>query len=179
MGSWQDNFVNTFPDAIVVVDRRGVIRQWNSRAEEYFGWCAAEAIGASVDSRISVSRVSDSAARDWNFLREQIGAGRSLRTILQARGRGGETCSFELTAFSQPDDQVLIACFREWHSPLQDDGHPKELPANAIEFSGSGDRFPLIPTPIEQEKSTSEAFRSCLEVVCKEIDWPWAHGWIV
>lgn len=37
------------PDAVIVVDRAGVIRFWNGAAERVFGWSAAEAVGTSLD----------------------------------------------------------------------------------------------------------------------------------
>jgi PAS domain S-box-containing protein len=36
-------------DAIIVADREGTIRLWNRRAEEMFGYPAAEALGQSLD----------------------------------------------------------------------------------------------------------------------------------
>ena len=33
-------------DAVVVMDRDGVVRAWNRRSQTIFGWSAAEAMGA-------------------------------------------------------------------------------------------------------------------------------------
>jgi len=41
--------VNNAPDALLVSDRQGIIRFWNSGAEQMFGYPAAEAIGQSLD----------------------------------------------------------------------------------------------------------------------------------
>ena len=41
--------VDNAPDAILVSDREGVIRFWNSGAEQMFGHTAAEAVGQSLD----------------------------------------------------------------------------------------------------------------------------------
>lgn len=41
--------VNTSSDAIMFSDREGIIRLWNSGAEEMFGFTAGEAIGQSLD----------------------------------------------------------------------------------------------------------------------------------
>ncbi|HSQ01150.1 MAG TPA: RNA polymerase sigma factor [Candidatus Dormibacteraeota bacterium] len=41
--------VEDSPDAIVVADRRGVIRLWNAAAQQLFGYTAAEAVGRSLD----------------------------------------------------------------------------------------------------------------------------------
>jgi PAS domain S-box-containing protein len=37
------------PDAVIFADREGVIRLWNLRAEEIFGYTAGEAVGMSLD----------------------------------------------------------------------------------------------------------------------------------
>ena len=42
-------FVNDASDAILITDREGVIRYWNSGAEQMFGHSADEAVGRSLD----------------------------------------------------------------------------------------------------------------------------------
>jgi len=42
-------FINDAPDAILVADGEGIIRFWNSGAEQMFGHAAAEAVGQSLD----------------------------------------------------------------------------------------------------------------------------------
>lgn len=37
------------PDAVIFADREGIIRLWNARAEEIFGYAAGEASGRSLD----------------------------------------------------------------------------------------------------------------------------------
>jgi PAS domain S-box-containing protein len=37
------------PDATIFADREGIIRLWNARAEEMFGYAAGEAAGRSLD----------------------------------------------------------------------------------------------------------------------------------
>ena len=41
--------VNDAPDAILIADQEGIIRFWNSGAEQMFGYAAAEAVGRSLD----------------------------------------------------------------------------------------------------------------------------------
>jgi PAS domain S-box-containing protein len=41
--------VNDAPDAILISDREGIIRFWNSGAEQMFGHSATEAVGQSLD----------------------------------------------------------------------------------------------------------------------------------
>jgi PAS domain S-box-containing protein len=44
-----NQLINDAPDAILIADREGVIRFWNSGAELIFGHTAAEAVGQSLD----------------------------------------------------------------------------------------------------------------------------------
>ena len=41
--------VNNAPEAMLISDRKGIIRFWNSGAEQMFGHTAAEAVGQSLD----------------------------------------------------------------------------------------------------------------------------------
>ncbi len=41
--------VNNAPEAMLISDREGIIRFWNSGAEQMFGHTAAEAVGQSLD----------------------------------------------------------------------------------------------------------------------------------
>lgn len=42
-------FINDAPDAILIADGEGIIRFWNSGAEQMFGHASAEAVGQSLD----------------------------------------------------------------------------------------------------------------------------------
>jgi PAS domain S-box-containing protein len=44
-----EQFINNAPDAMLISDREGIVRFWNSGAEQMFGHTAAEAIGQSLD----------------------------------------------------------------------------------------------------------------------------------
>jgi nitric oxide dioxygenase len=41
--------VEEMEDAVIVADRQGMVRFWNQRAEEIFGYSAQEALGQSLD----------------------------------------------------------------------------------------------------------------------------------
>jgi len=44
-----ENIVEQSPIAIIVGDREGMVRLWNTGAETMFGWSAEEALGKSMD----------------------------------------------------------------------------------------------------------------------------------
>ena len=49
MDRFLEQLVNDAPDAILISDREGIIRFWNSGAERIFGHTEAEALGQSLD----------------------------------------------------------------------------------------------------------------------------------
>ena len=61
------------PDAIIFADREGIIRLWNARAEEMFGYAASEAVGRSLDLIIPPHL----RAAHWQGYRQAIAAGRT------------------------------------------------------------------------------------------------------
>ena len=61
------------PEAMIFADRDGVIRLWNARAEEIFGYAAAEAAGKSLDLIIP----QHLRAAHWQGYHRAIAAGRT------------------------------------------------------------------------------------------------------
>jgi PAS domain S-box-containing protein len=65
--------VEQAPEAMIFADREGVIRLWNPRAEEMFGYSASEAVGSSLDLIIPPHL----RAAHWRGYRQAIAAGRT------------------------------------------------------------------------------------------------------
>jgi PAS domain S-box-containing protein len=65
--------VEQSPDAMIFADRDGLIRIWNARAEEMFGYTASEAIGASLDLIIPPHL----RAAHWRGYRTAMASGRT------------------------------------------------------------------------------------------------------
>lgn len=66
-----EQFVDNASDAILVSDREGVIRFWNSGAEQLFGQTAVEAVGQSLDLIIP----ENLRARHWEGYRRVMASG--------------------------------------------------------------------------------------------------------
>jgi len=49
MDRFLQQLIDDAPDAILISDREGIIRFWNSGAEQIFGHTSAEAVGQSLD----------------------------------------------------------------------------------------------------------------------------------
>lgn len=60
-------------EAMIFADREGIIRLWNARAQEIFGYAASEAAGRSLDLIIPPHL----RAAHWNGYRQAIAAGRT------------------------------------------------------------------------------------------------------
>ncbi|HJM75194.1 MAG TPA: PAS domain S-box protein [Dehalococcoidia bacterium] len=85
------------PDAIILADLEGVIREWNAAAERIFGYSAAEAIGQRLDL-IVPERFRDAHWEGYQRATndgETKYAGQSLPT--RALRRGGEQFYVELS----------------------------------------------------------------------------------
>jgi PAS domain S-box-containing protein len=63
--------VNDAPDAILISNREGVIRFWNSGAEQMFGHTSAEAVGQSLDLIIP----ENLRGRHWESYRRVMASG--------------------------------------------------------------------------------------------------------
>jgi PAS domain S-box-containing protein len=61
------------PDAIIFANREGIIRLWNARAEQMFGYASSEAVGSSLDLIIP----QHLRAAHWQGYRRAISAGRA------------------------------------------------------------------------------------------------------
>jgi len=84
-------------DAIIYSDREGIIRLWNSGAEQMFGFSAGEALGQSLDIFIPENQ----RARHWEgyFKVMQTGVTRYLKELLAAPalGKDGTRLSTEFS----------------------------------------------------------------------------------
>lgn len=65
--------VEQLPEALIFADPEGNVRVWNARAEAFFGWSAAEAIGRNLDFIIP----EHLRARHWEGYARAIAAGRT------------------------------------------------------------------------------------------------------
>ncbi|HZT64326.1 MAG TPA: PAS domain S-box protein [Acidimicrobiales bacterium] len=96
--------VRAVPDAVVVVDRNGIIQLWNSGAARIFGWAEDQAVGRSLDL-IVPERLRQ---RHWEGFHHAVATGTtrygadSLLAVPAVRA-DGEQISVEFTvAFITP-----------------------------------------------------------------------------
>lgn len=102
-GRLSDLLVGQAPDAVIFADAHGAIRLWNRRAEQIFGFAAAEALGQSLDIIIP-DRLRAAHWRGFEAAlatRKTKYAGRVLTT--RSVNKGGRTLYVDLS-FSLVDD---------------------------------------------------------------------------
>lgn len=85
-------------DAVVIMDDRGHIIEWNPSAEEMFGWARHEAVGRTVSELIVIPRFRESHDR-W-FERFSIGADVDARSRLLGLRRDGSEVPVEVTMWA-------------------------------------------------------------------------------
>lgn len=100
-------------DAIVLVDRGGIITAWNRQAEAVFGWPAAEAVGKALGDLVVPARLR---AQHVAGLARCVRTGETRitdrRLELPAVRRNGEEFPAEITITAVGEgDQVLFAGF--------------------------------------------------------------------
>jgi PAS domain S-box-containing protein len=85
-------------DAVIVADRQGVIRFWNRRAEEMFGYSAREAVGQTLDIIVPERH----RQRHWEGYHRAMATGetrygRGQLLSVPAQRRDGSSLSVEFT----------------------------------------------------------------------------------
>jgi PAS domain S-box-containing protein len=117
MDSLLKQLVNDSPDAILISDLEGIIRFWNSGAEQMFGHSSAEAVGQSLDLIIP----DNLRARHWDGYRQVMASGETkYKTgLLSAPGvrKDGSRVSLEFSMILLNDG---IGCMRGCASIMRD-----------------------------------------------------------
>lgn len=108
-----DRFCRTLireaPDAVLFVDRQGIIRFWNAGAERIFGFSETEATGKSLDLIIP----EDLRERHWAGFRESIrtgktryGTGNTLAVRAVRKGGSEVAVEFSMLPFRGEDGTI-------------------------------------------------------------------------
>jgi PAS domain S-box-containing protein len=74
-------FIQSSPLAIISLDPEGIVRNWNARAEQLFGWTADEVVGRPLPYRVEKGR------EEVAVLMERVLAGESLQGVEILRHR--------------------------------------------------------------------------------------------
>jgi len=108
--------IDTSMDAIITVDQRCLITQFNPAAESMFGWSASEMIGRPVDRLVPEPYRSQHRHHQETFFQSGASHGAIGRTVeLPALRRDGSEFSIELSlaAAMQGPDQFVVGVIRD------------------------------------------------------------------
>lgn len=167
--------LDTVLDAVVVMDRDGVVRAWNRHAESMFGWSAEEAVGRDLAELVIPPSLRDA---HWNGLRRfnAEGVGRVLDTRLELSGlrRDGSEIPVELsiTLVSREGRDVFVGFLRDLSE--------RRSAEQQMEFRLLESRLMLDLTErASRDESFEEMLVATLDGICALADWPLGHAFVV
>ena len=167
--------LETVLDAVVVMDRDGIVRAWNRHAEAIFGWTAPEAIGKDLGELIVPSALREAHHRGLQRYNAK-GVARVLDQRLELSGlrRDGSEVPVELsiTLVSREGRDVFVGFVRDISERKQAEAQ--------IEFQLRESRLMLELSDLAgRDKSFDEALVATLDSICELAEWPVGHAFLV
>jgi PAS domain S-box-containing protein len=167
--------LETVLDAVVVMDRDGIIRAWNHHAEAIFGWTAAEAVEQNLGELIvppALRQAHHRGLRRYNAM----GVARVLDSRLELNGlrKDGSEVPIELsiTLVSREGRDVFVGF-------LRDISERKKAEAQ-LEFQLRESRLMLeLSDRASRDNGFDEALVATLDGICELAGWPVGHAFLV
>lgn len=166
--------LDTVLDAVVVMDRDGVIRAWNQHAEATFGWPAEEAVGRVLGDLIVPPALREAHHRGLErFNRE--GSARVLdhRLELTALKRDGSEVPVELsiTLVAGEGRDVFVGFVRDISDRRRAEAQ--------LEFQLRESRLMLELSDLaSRNESFDDALVATLDAICELAGWPVGHAFL-
>jgi len=167
--------LETVLDAVVVMDRDGIVQAWNQRAEATFGWSAAEAIGQNLGDLIVPTALREAHHRGLRRFNAE-GVARVLDKRLELTGlrRDGSEVPVELaiTLVSRDGSDVFVGFIRDISERRQAEAQldyqvrESRLMLQLSELAGSDEPF-------------DGALVATLDAICELAEWPVGHAFMV
>jgi PAS domain S-box-containing protein len=167
--------LETVLDAVVVMDRDGIVRAWNQHAQTIFGWSSAEAIGQNLGDLIVPPSLREAHHRGLRRFNAE-GIARVLDTHLElsALRRDGSIVPVELsiTMVSREGRDVFVGFVRDISGRKQAEAQ--------LEFQLRESRLMLELSDLaSRDKSFDEALVATLDAICELAEWPVGHAFLV
>jgi PAS domain S-box-containing protein len=167
--------METVLDAVVAMDRDGIIRAWNHRAQAIFGWTAGEAVGQNLGDLIVPPSLREAHHRGLRRFNAK-GVAKVLDQRLELSGlrRDGSEVPVELsiTVVSREGRDVFVGFIRDISERKQAEAQlefqlrESRLMLELSDFAGHG-------------KSFDEALVATLDAICELANWPVGHAFLV
>ena len=167
--------LETVLDAVVAMDRDGVIRAWNGHAQNVFGWSAAEAIGQNLGDLIVPPALREAHHRGLHRFNVD-GIARVLDTQLELSGlrRDGSIVPIELsiTKVSRDGHEIFVGFMRDISLRKQAE--------EQLAFQLRESRLMLELSDLTaRDKTFDEALVTTLDAICELAEWPVGHAFLV
>jgi PAS domain S-box-containing protein len=167
--------LNTVLDAVVVMDRGGIVRAWNAHAEMIFGWPAGEAIGRNLDQLIIPPALRQAHRRGLQRFNNS-GEARILDRRVELTGlrKDGTEFPLELSiTLAGADGEEAFVGF------LRDISDKKEA-EQRLERQLRESRLMLELSELANRHGGFEdALAATLDAICELADWPVGHAFLV
>lgn len=167
--------LETVLDAVVVMDRDGVIRAWNRHAEAIFGWSADEAIGHNLGELIVPPELR--AAHEQGLARfNQEGVAHVLDRRLELFGlrRDGSQIPIELsiTLVSRAGRDAFVGFVR--------DISERRRAEQQLAYQVRESRLMLeLSERASRATDFDETLVATLDAICELADWPVGHAFLI
>jgi PAS domain S-box-containing protein len=167
--------LDTVLDAVVAMDREGLIRAWNHHAEAIFGWTAEEAIGRDLGELIVPPALREAHYSGLARFNAE-GVGRSIDTRLELFGqrRDGSEIPVELviTLVSREGRDMFVGFLRDLSE--------RRRAEQQVEFRLRESQLMLdLSERASRDESFDDILLATLDAICDLADWPVAHAFIV
>lgn len=166
--------LDTVLDAVVVMDRDGLVRAWNQHAETTFGWSAEEAVGRNLGDLIVPPALREAHHRGLARF-NQDGIARVLNQRLEITGlrRDGSEVPVELsiTLVSRDGSEAFVGFVR-------DISERKRAEAR-LEFQLRESRLMLDLADLwSRNECLDDALVATLDAICELAGWPVGHAFL-
>jgi PAS domain S-box-containing protein len=167
--------LDTVLDAVVVMDRDGVVRAWNQHAEATFGWTASEAMGRNL-GELMVPPALRKAHHDGlaRFNREGVAKVLDRRLELTGLHRDGSEIPVELsiTLLSRDGGDLFVGFLRDISERRRAEAQL------AFQVRESRLMFELSELA-SRDGGVTEALVAALDAICELAEWPVGHAFLV
>jgi PAS domain S-box-containing protein len=167
--------LDTVLDAVIVMDRDGVVRAWNQHAQAMFGWTAAEAVGQNLGDLVVPPSLREAHHRGLRRFNAD-GIARVLDKRLELTGlrRDGTEVPVELsiTLVSRDGSDAFVGFLRDISSRREAEAQ--------LEYQVRESRLMLQLSELgASDKPFDEALVATLDAICELAEWPVGHAFMV
>jgi PAS domain S-box-containing protein len=167
--------LNTVLDAVVVMDRAGVVRAWNGHAEMIFGWSADEAIGRDLDELIIPPALRQAHRRGLaRYNEEKVGRIIDRRVELTGLHKNGTEFPIELsiTLVTAGGGDAFVGFLRD----ISDQKETERRFERQLRES----RLMLELSELASRNADfDEALAATLDSICELAEWPVGHAFLI